>query len=409
MTKIAILKPDHGVSGGFERVVEKVQRILEDDGYDVTRLTVDLGDVAQVAHARRVERELWESSREFLTYLHGRDRFDGLNTSAYDLVISTAPPSYVHRHRRHLALFYHHQRVFYDLEDLYVMAGFPPDPEAHRRAAELVRSLDRGRIAQVRNLMCPSETVQRRLERFNGRDTTFPFHAGIGIDDQSTGASRSGPAASELDVTARMGALCVGRHEFPKRTELFVAAAHLVDPSIAMTCTGVGGRFAWAHHLDRGMGTGMFDASTIDAETLWCNTGAAPTAADDAPTRTTFTGRVDDARLDHLYRTTRCVVAPAYDEDYGLTAIEAMAHGRPVIVCDDGGGLAELVDHDRTGLVVAPTPTAIAAAVTRLHDDPDLAERLGRQGRERAAELTWAAAAKQLRTAVTATLDGVGS
>lgn len=409
MTKIAILKPDHGVSGGFERVVEKVQRILEDDGYDVTRLTVDLADVAQVAHGRRLERDLWESSREFLTYLHGRDRFDGLNTSAYDLVISTAPPSYVHRHPRHLALFYHHQRVFYDLEDLYVTAGFASDPEAHRRAAELVRSLDRDRFAQVRNFACPSETVQRRLARFNGRERTFPFHAGIGTSDPSTLVAQAGLDPSEPDVNARQGALCVGRHEFPKRTELFVAAAHLVDPSIAMTCTGVGGRFAWAHHLDRGLGNGEFDASTIDAETLWCNTGAASAEADDAPTRTTFTGRVDDARLDHLYRTARCVVAPAYDEDYGLTAIEAMAHGRPVIVCDDGGGLAGLVDHDRTGLVVAPTPTAIAAAVTQLHGDPDLAERLGRNGRERAAELTWAAAAAQLCTAVEATLDGVGA
>jgi len=70
-----------------------------------------------------------------------------------------------------------------------------------------------------------------------------------------------------------------------------------------------------------------------------------------------------------------CVVAPAYDEDYGLTAIEAMAAGTPVIVCRDGGGLVELVDHGVTGLVVEPTGAAIATAIRSLTDDPDLAQR----------------------------------
>ena len=52
-------------------------------------------------------------------------------------------------------------------------------------------------------------------------------------------------------------------------------------------------------------------------------------------------GRVDDGHLARLYREAPCVVAPALDEDYGLTAIEAMRSRPPVIVCRDGGGLAE--------------------------------------------------------------------
>ncbi len=90
------------------------------------------------------------------------------------------------------------------------------------------------------------------------------------------------------------------------------------------------------------------------------------------------------------------MVAPAYDEDYGLTAIEAMAHGCPVIVCTDGGGLTELVADERTGLIVDPTPRAIADAVERLVGDPDLAAELGANGVERAAELSWANAEAEL-------------
>ena len=55
---------------------------------------------------------------------------------------------------------------------------------------------------------------------------------------------------------------------------------------------------------------------------------------------------------------------------------------------------------ERTGLIVDPTPRAVADAVDRLCSDPDLAAELGRNGRVRAAELTWAAADQELRTAV---------
>ena len=65
-------------------------------------------------------------------------------------------------------------------------------------------------------------------------------------------------------------------------------------------------------------------------------------------------GRVDDARLAQLYREAPCVVAPAYEEDYGLTAVEAMRFGTPVIVCRDGGGLPGIVRHGFDGLVVEP-------------------------------------------------------
>lgn len=394
MIKIAILKPDHGPVGGFERVVNRVEAILGGAGYDVTRHTVNLGDTDAVARRRGLERRVADSQREFLTYLHGRDRFDGISTGVYDLVISTSPPSYVHRHRAHLALFFHHHRIFYDLEGLYVAAGFAADPDEHAHAARLVRDLDRDRLAAVTTFLCPSEVVAARLARFNDRHETLAFQAGIGV----ASGTAAGPVGSA-------GVLCVTRHEFPKRAELLVAAAHLCAADVPMTCTGTGGRLAFSRDLDARLTARQVTVDDLDDATMWCNTGTPPEVHNGSVGRVDFVGHVGDRRLDQLYAAARCVVAPAYDEDYGLTAIEAMHHGRPVIVCDDGGGLAELVDDGETGLVVEPTPAAIAAAVTRLHADDDLAERLGHNGRARAAELTWSHAADQLLTAVEATLD----
>ena len=94
------------------------------------------------------------------------------------------------------------------------------------------------------------------------------------------------------------------------------------------------------------------------------------------------------------------MVAPAYLEDYGLTVIEAMSAGRPVVVCRDGGGVCLPVVDGVNGFVVEPTGRAIASAVSRLGADPDLARRMGAQARETAAEYTWERAMRQI-------LDGV--
>ena len=61
--------------------------------------------------------------------------------------------------------------------------------------------------------------------------------------------------------------------------------------------------------------------------------------------------------------------------------LEAMAAGVPSIANDDGG-TAEQIAHERTGLLVADrTPSTLAAAVTRILVDRDLAERVGVAGR----------------------------
>jgi glycosyltransferase involved in cell wall biosynthesis len=67
------------------------------------------------------------------------------------------------------------------------------------------------------------------------------------------------------------------------------------------------------------------------------------------------------------------------------TLREAMALGRPVIASTAGGN-PELVEGDRSGLLVPPRdPAAFAAALARLLGDASLARRLGDAGRDRVA------------------------
>lgn len=94
----------------------------------------------------------------------------------------------------------------------------------------------------------------------------------------------------------------------------------------------------------------------------------------------TFTGRRDDvpavtAALD-------VAVLPSYREAQGLSILEAMALGRPV-VASEVGGIPEMVEHGRTGLLVPPhDPDALAGAIVRLLTDAALARTLGAAGRE---------------------------
>jgi glycosyltransferase involved in cell wall biosynthesis len=63
--------------------------------------------------------------------------------------------------------------------------------------------------------------------------------------------------------------------------------------------------------------------------------------------------------------------------------IEAMSCGLPV-VASDLSGIPELVEDGVSGLLTPPgDAVALAAALRRLHDDPELRSRLGERARER--------------------------
>jgi glycosyltransferase involved in cell wall biosynthesis len=67
-------------------------------------------------------------------------------------------------------------------------------------------------------------------------------------------------------------------------------------------------------------------------------------------------------------------------EGLGSAVLLAMAAGVPVIA-SGVGGLPEIVQHERTGLLTENTPQAIAGAVRRLTEDRALARALAAQAR----------------------------
>jgi glycosyltransferase involved in cell wall biosynthesis len=80
------------------------------------------------------------------------------------------------------------------------------------------------------------------------------------------------------------------------------------------------------------------------------------------------------------------VVPSLWEEPFGLVAAEAQMRGTAV-VATRAGGLMEIVDDGWTGLLVPlGDEAALAAAVTRILSDRELAEEMGQRGRQRARE-----------------------
>jgi glycosyltransferase involved in cell wall biosynthesis len=77
---------------------------------------------------------------------------------------------------------------------------------------------------------------------------------------------------------------------------------------------------------------------------------------------------------------------PSVHEGLAIALIEAMALGRPAVVTR-AGGLTEVLEHGKQGLVVNPRdPHGLADAIIRLLQDGDLRQELGEAGRRRAAD-----------------------
>lgn len=90
-------------------------------------------------------------------------------------------------------------------------------------------------------------------------------------------------------------------------------------------------------------------------------------------------------RVELAEQVNRCagIVCAPFDEDsFSYVAMEAYHAKKPVLTVNDAGGVLDIVVDGGTGLVVAPEPEAIGAAMAALISKPRLAAMFGRAGHE---------------------------
>jgi glycosyltransferase involved in cell wall biosynthesis len=204
-----------------------------------------------------------------------------------------------------------------------------------------------GRITTV--TICVSER-ERRLgvaARTCGADRTVVIHNGV----PSPAVARRGERS---DGRARI--ITVGRLQAPKDPVTFVRAlARLAPDSFTATLVGDGP-----------------DREAVEAEVR--RLGLAE--------RVKLAG--DRRDVPELLAEGDVFVLSTASEGLPMSILEAMAAGLPV-VASHVGGIPEVVEDGRTGLLVPPgDDRALAAAIGRLVADPGLQAELGRAGHDRA-------------------------
>ncbi len=111
--------------------------------------------------------------------------------------------------------------------------------------------------------------------------------------------------------------------------------------------------------------------------------------------RVIFTGKRQPDELYVYYSAADLIVTTPWYEPFGLTPLEAMACGRPVIG-SNVGGIAFTVSEGETGYLVPPkSPEILADRIVELLDNNDLRNRMGSNARQRVVKLfTWERAAE---------------
>jgi glycosyltransferase involved in cell wall biosynthesis len=188
--------------------------------------------------------------------------------------------------------------AWYEQERALAEVAAPLRP-ALRLALARMRRWDRAAAGRVDSYLANSQLTRERIRRYYGRDCVV-VHPPVDTDRFKPGV----PGDSLLVVSE------VVRH---KRVDVALRAARIAGVPIRVVGSGP-------------------DLAALREEF--------PEAE--------FVGRVGDEDLVGLYASARAVLVPSMEE-FGITAVEAQAAGRPVIAADAGGALETVIEGE-TGL-----------------------------------------------------------
>lgn len=85
--------------------------------------------------------------------------------------------------------------------------------------------------------------------------------------------------------------------------------------------------------------------------------------------------------IEEVYASADIFCMPSYLEGFPLALTEAMAAGLPAVGLKSCHAVAELIENEKSGLLVDNTKEALAAALERLMNEPTLRKRMGQEAR----------------------------
>jgi glycosyltransferase involved in cell wall biosynthesis len=102
----------------------------------------------------------------------------------------------------------------------------------------------------------------------------------------------------------------------------------------------------------------------------------------------TFSGFLLKEEYQKLLNSVDIFILPSRSEAFPVAILEAMALGKPVIASNTGG-ISEVIQDGRNGVLVEPTPEQIASAVLYLHRNTDIRKAISRNNLQDVARFDW--------------------
>ena len=194
------------------------------------------------------------------------------------------------------------------------------------------RYLDRRYVSQADQIVCNSKTVQARIKKYFKRDATVIYP----------------PTDVKKYYNAPAGDywLSVNRTSPAKRIELQTEAFRkMPDQKLFMVAT-YENTDTFLQYRQKILAT--------------------------KPDNVTLLAHVSQAELIDLYANCRGFITTAREEDFGLTAIEAMAAGKPVIAPNEGGYRESVVDGETGVLIDDISDDTLVAALKWVDSNPEI-------------------------------------
>ncbi|MFH1055768.1 MAG: glycosyltransferase [Candidatus Altiarchaeota archaeon] len=248
----------------------------------------------------------------------------------YDFFIFSGNWAHYAARTHHPNLWYCHTpvRAFYtDYENMALRMGW--QSTLFRLWVTVHRRLDGRSVRNVDKILVNSKNTQGRVKRYYGRDCEVVYP---GIDTKRFGYKESGDFW-----------LSVNRLYPEKRVDLQADAFRMMPDERLVV---VGGNLAGDH-------SNKYVAKLLRNK----------------PANVEYRGRVPEDEVIDLYSRCKGFICTALDEDFGMTPVEAMASGKPVVATREGGYLETVVDGV-TGVFVNANALDIKAAVREVGGDP---------------------------------------
>ena len=329
--KVAIFLDYIGAIGGGERVALMLARALKGDiittdanqetveqlGYGDVRL-ISLGKTVKLPPFKQISASLLFATCDF--------------SDEYDFFIFAGNWSHYAARRHHPNLWYCYTpvRAFYDLRGS--MISRQPNALMKFLAALWIRThswFDQRSVKNLDHVVAISATVQRRIKDDHNRSSEVIYPP---VDTSKFRCDEYGDFW-----------LSVNRIYPEKRIDLqFEVFRELPEERLVV----VGG-YAEGDHASRYY------------EKL----------ARDIPENVEMRGAVFEAELIDLYARCRGLICTAVDEDFGLTPVEAMASGKPVVAVNEGGFKETVVDG-KTGMLVGAERDELVRAIRAISKEP---------------------------------------